>query len=396
MTASEKDDITVDYLAKSLNELRLDKTNGNSSSLKKGKLVVSCKNFPHAHVGRVTEKSPSLLTDCEEVHNCSYVVGDSKMWDATSNKPKLKPEVCDYIKSSNWKSPAIRDSFVGFDLTKGYDEYVPLPRDILNSVDILTEAYERYEKALNKDKTTFISLRHHLIDIIMCPFQNEPVSLIMTVLPDKNILISVDKSKSKPNGIHDVANPHARKICYTGFALEDLLTEPTNSSGVSDHELFYSIVRGSVDNDIDLFFQAEIDSINTTTDTYTEIKSSVHFRMSNTYHRRKLLRMWIQTTLLPKSDLLIGFRNCYSNELEQLKAYKIQDIYNKVSNRSLVNKPGKFYRFNPNIANDWFHYIFKVIRIHLLSMSQETPSKSFKVLIDANLTLSIQPISPST
>ncbi|CAG99136.1 Dxo1p [Kluyveromyces lactis] len=390
----DKDENKVDQLGESLSQLRISTRKNNKPSQKKGSLVLSCKKFPHVSVNYVVDKTPKLLTDCKEVHNCSYIINDATLlWNEASRKPRLRPEVCTYIKDSKWENKAVKDSFIGIDLTKGYDDYVPLDRNVLNSLVILKEAYQRYEKTLNPEKTTFVSLRHHIIDIIMCPFLDEPLSLLMTVQPDKNILISVDKSKDKPNGIHETRNSFNKKICYTGFALEDLLIESPTEGHILEHELYYSIVHGSLNDEIDLLIQAEMDSINTLTDTYTEIKSSVHFKLGNTYHRRKLLRMWIQTNLLPKSDLLIGFRNSYSNELEQLKAYKIQDIYHKINNSSIVGKPGKFYKFNPNVANDWFQHIFQVLKQNLLLLSQESTSTTFKVQIDTNLTLSISPAS---
>lgn len=360
-------------------------------------VVIPCKKFSHAPVNYVLEKSPILLRDSEELYTCSYKVDKSTLWNSLSTKPALRKEICNFIAQNKWDDDISKNRFIGSNLTEGYEDYVPLPQEVLDSVDLLMQAYDKYNEGLDTmNKTTFISLRHHIIDIIMCPFQNETVSLIMTVLPDRNILISVDKSQCKPNGIHQLTDPNIRKICYTGFALENLLIDSSeNENDSQEHELYYSFVRGIINDDVEIFFQAEMDSYNPLTNSYTEIKSSVNFNLNNAYHRKKLLRMWVQTNLLPRSDLLIGFRNPYSNELEQLRPYKIQDIYQKVNNRSILGRPGKFFRYNAVVARDWFHHIFSILKTNLLSLAEPDKLSSFKVQLDPNLNLSITPTTQS-
>lgn len=354
--------------------------------------VFSGKKFPHDPVNKILKNSPPLISGCKEVSSCLVTYQELKreeIWNDSSRKPVLRSQVCDYMSKGRWPSIETKNNFIGANLLLGYEDYVPLPVEALNSVESLLKGFERYNNGLPLKKTTFISLRHHIIDIIMCPFNDEPLSLLMTLLPDGNILVTVDKSHYKANGIHQIKNTHLRKICYTGFSLETLLTKGTKDSADS---LFYSMVHGSLNETIDLFLQAEMDSYNSATEKYTEIKSSVNFNLNSVYHRRKLLRMWIQTNLLPSSDLLIGFRNSYSNELERLQPYTVNDIYKKFNNQSIFSKKSKFYNFNGKVAKDWCDYIFPTLKDAVKSYGTSKDSKVFRLQISRELIVKVIPL----
>lgn len=377
----------VDELGESVALLNISKRESKST-------VVSCRNFRHRAVDFVSKSSPVMLLDCKEVSTCAYRLEDGSealFWDDSSYKPRLKRDISEYIKNKSWLDNATKYKFIGWDLSQGFEKYKPLDVDILNSLRILLPAYEKHKSEISSSekKTTFISLRHHLIDIIMCPFSDEPASLLMTVLPDGNIVVSVDKANARAEGIHQDAHARAKKACYTGFALEDLLLAGEKTG----HELFFSSVHGHVSDDVDMFFEAEMDSFNEVTKTYTEIKSSVNFNLRSIYHRRKLLRMWVQTSLLPASDLLIGFRNSFSNELERLQPYTVDEIFRKFNSREYLSAREGFYAFNGTVAADWFHYIFPQIKTTLHSYTVSATPRTFRVRISQKLQLHVTPIA---
>lgn len=311
-----------------------------------------------------------------------YIVNDE------TYRPVLKKNICSYIDNPS-QIKNIKKSYIGHNLLTGFETYVPLTWDKLNDLDGLLKFIEDWNTNNNSCisgdfEFTIISLRHHFIDLLMVPFQTTGVSLIATY-HNGMILLSEDRASGRKfTGIHS-RNLGIKQICYTGFELENILVE----NYVSDDN-FYSIVEHIWSKNIKVILQCEMDSYNPVKNTYTEIKSSVNFNLKNEVHRRKLLRMWIQTSLIPESDLIIGFRDPYNNQLLSLKNYERVDIYNKLfQTRNNSNGFKRFYDFNGSIAVQWSNFILPKICELIKAQLQGNSTQSFRLKVGANLQISL-------
>lgn len=354
--------------------------------------TVNCKGFVHSNVSHFPSVPCKFFQESREIGTFTRMVSSGKyLFDDKLGLRPLKDDICEYIHNPAKNASKIKTQYLGYDLLNGFEDYIPLSEDELNSMDGILNFIGNWEEKNGKkygleNKFTIVSNRHHLIDLIMCPFSPEEANLIVTYL-DGLLIISSDKSKPKEDSGIRSKDTRVRKLCYTGFELENLVTKgKVDSPGM--HTCFYSIVENKLTEDVSLLLQAEMDSYNPKTDNYVELKCSVNFQLKNSNHRRKLLRMWIQTGLVPRTDLLVGFRDPYYNQLDALKPYTRDEIYKKFSTRNL-NGNRKYYNFNSTIAVQWSHHVIAKITELVDKNLTDEPLQSFKLTLTRDLQLSL-------
>lgn len=347
------------------------------------------KSFVSSSINFLPETARSLFNESKEVavyyNEKVYLSGDDDIV-----YPDLKDDIShisgkSLLDSKQWKLP-----YMGSDLYKGQEKYGPMPQELLDSPIPCFEYIKKWEsKNLDTDygferKFTFISPRHHITEIMMTIFEssdNPSLSLICTHLKGGIIVISEDISNKSctPCGIHS-KNSMTRKICYSGFVFEDLVL--TENSELT--RPFFTIVENKISDSITLLLRCEMDSYNSRTKHYTELKCFSPLKLNIPQHRRKLLKTWIQTGLMPKSDILIGIRDTQTGLLKDLKWFTRNNLYRYFNNPNLPKLKSNF-NFNANISVEWLNYcitsITKLVSTHLDIEKLEQP-QSFKIRFD--------------
>ncbi|SCU93297.1 LAMI_0E13872g1_1 [Lachancea mirantina] len=357
-------------------------------------IYVDCKKFAHVKIQSFPTSPFQFFDKCEEVGTLTKWLKDGTwVLNSTDGWPLLRENVCKFMQDGDKRR--IR-SYIGHDMASGFASYVPLPPGELEDMTGAFEFIKQWEHKNGKRYPddcgmAIVCARHHLISLAMAPFGDEDVNFI-AVAGEGYLFLWPDKQYVKKD--LGIRSPSAtvRKICYAGFELENLLTRSATDLGESR---FYSLVEGRLNENVRFLFKAEMDSCDSK-GRYTEIKSSTSFRRNNLQHRRKLLRIWIQTSLIPETNILVGFRDPQCNQLTALKCYSRLEIYKKFNSNDLpVSR--NHYNFNANISVQWFrHLMHHISKLESLRSKPSEGPKAFKFKLtkDCRLFLRQLPIVP--
>ncbi|QLL34846.1 hypothetical protein HG536_0H02210 [Torulaspora globosa] len=295
------------------------------------------------------------------------------------------------------RDPKAKIPYLGCNLYEDLEKFKPLSASELDSSIGCFKYIQRIEKRkikdFNKDKITIISPRHHVVDLVMALFHDEEVSIICTNLGKGKLLFSEDKSIAQESGLYS-KNPMTRKICYSGFALEDKLT--TSHEGKTGP--FYSIVEGKLNDRITLLLRCEMDAYNPISEVYTELKCFAKLNVQENAHRRKLLKTWIQIGLIPHSDLIIGTRDTQVGQLNDLNWYTKDTLCRKFNNPSIPQND-RYFNFNASIAVEWCYHCIESICELVMSNSGNSIDdpfpqiESFKITIDKLHNISVKKLT---
>ncbi|SCW02297.1 LAFE_0F03334g1_1 [Lachancea fermentati] len=352
---------------------------------------VHCKKFGHVNLTAYPKQAFHFFKESREIGTITHRYDDERyIINDKSGLPRLNSDICEYKKDRNKNK--IR-KYLGHNMTTGFESFEPLPLAVLEDMRGVFLFMERFEakngtKFNQNNKFTIVSARHHLIDLIMCPFSKEDVSLVVTYV-DGYLYFSPDSRRAKKDtGIHSKST-HMRRICYTGFELENLVTQPLAEN---QRSCFFSMIEGKINDNIGVLLKAEMDCHDDFHETYTEIKCSTDFKLNNQHHRRKLLRMWVQTSLVPQTDLLIGFRDPYYNQLSALQSYTRNQLYHKFNNKNM--KVDRMHlNYNANISVQWFHHLIEQLCDLVENNIKDNRQQSFRVMLSKELCLSIEALS---
>lgn len=388
--SSTASSLEVHLLGNKLNSLGLqDSPHGPSKQRRKqqsGKRTVCIpfSKFEHSDLDYFPDDTADFFEGCEEV--ATYQNGYLFMKD--SSKKPLYPclQMFAALIAEN-RGPKNKLPYIGCDLYQGHERYKPLPSSELDSSIACFEYIKKWErrkisKSFNSGKVTVISPRHHVVDLVMALFHDDEVSIICTNIGKGKLIFSGDRSKEERNGLNS-KNSMTRKICYSGFALEDKLT----TSHDERMGPFYSIVEGKINERLSLLLRCEMDAYNPIFNRYTELKCFTKLNVQDTAHRRKLLKTWVQIGLIPDSDLIIGTRDTQVGQLEDLTWYSRGSLYKKFNNPSIARN-NKYLNFNANIAVEWCFHCIESICDLVMKNSLSSPDdpypkhESFKVIVD--------------
>lgn len=351
--------------------------------------------FSHSNMKNIPHEPTELMTDISEV----ALFVDSKLITGTTKKdrsevmPILKSDVSAMTNKSNIEQRDLKKPYLGADLFKDLDIYQLMDASLLDNVGpcmeyIKTLGHQKKESVI-EDEVTFVSPRHHIIDIGMSLFNlysQTDTSLLCAYTRSGYLILQEDSKKSSTadQGVNS-KDPMIRKICKSGFAFEDLVTE-----GEGPKEPVFSIVKGKINSKINLLLRCEIDAYNEEEEIYTELKCYSTLRIANSNHRKKLLRTWLQTGLCPKSNVVMGIRDPSSGILDDIKTYSRSELYHLYNNRSL-RFLDKDFNYNTNIAVQWTHYCLNSINklVHGLRDTDDDNPQGFRIVIDKkhNITL---------
>lgn len=307
------------------------------------------------------------------------------------NLINLEDRISKIAYSSPSKERYYSEPYIGIDLFRGYQNFKSISSKLLNS---LTPCFSYIEDCLengnyNIDKRfVFISVRHNIVNLIMSIFnsnRNESLTLNCNVVNNKYVILG---DASPPNSERNTA---LDRFVYSGYAFEDAMKE---ERGV---DIFFSVVENQLNEDITLLLRCEMDAYNSRTKNYTELKCFGPLKLGNKFHREKLLKTWVQTSVIPKSDILIGIRDNYYGLLQSLHWYSRRTLYKRLSSNDLPQFPKEF-NYNANIAVDWSKYAFCTIAEILGEFMDSTKYKqkgspsqhSFQIKIDSKKNITIK------
>lgn len=266
--------------------------------------------------------------------------------------------------------------FLGADLYLDHQNHKPMTAELLEDI---SPCIQYCNEAPSEKSKIIISPRHHIVDLIMSFFHDDGFSIVCTHFDNGKLLFSFDSSR-KPSRVNknDVM---LKKIMYSGIALERELTHKNSLP-------YFSIVEASVDSDTGILLRCEMDAINELKDTYTELKCFGKLNFNNIHHRRKMLKTWVQISLIPQSDLIVGLRD-QGGILRDLLHFSRKDLYADLSNPSLPRNR-RYGNFNPNIAVAWFHHCIDAIVSSIMKNSKNSREpESFKVDIENRGTIKL-------
>ncbi|SCU85216.1 LAFA_0D14510g1_1 [Lachancea sp. 'fantastica'] len=353
---------------------------------------INCKRFQHVHPSQFSPQPLPFFTDVKELGGLTQKLDEEKfVLDSCEGLAHLKDDVSRFVKDGD---RSCISNYLGHDMLENYETYSPVSPDQLEDMRGVKQFIDhRYSVKKNRSKFTIVCSRHNMIDLIMAPFSDQDVHL-NAINHDSYLYLFPDKqSGDELGGIHS-DDSRIRKICYTGFELEHLVTKAKDPSVSS---AFYSIVCGQIDDGLECLFKAEMDAVEPSSSTYTEIKCSTGLKTNSSYNRRKMLRMWVQTSLIPSTTLLFGLRDPYYNQLASFERYTRTQLYRKFNNSNLKFSPQK-YNYNANISVQWFRHIFKAIqRLVEAHLPPDTPDArlhtSFKLTLTKSLVLKLQKLN---
>ncbi|KOH01190.1 Dxo1p DI49_0546 [Saccharomyces eubayanus] len=358
-------------------------------------------SFLHTSIRSFPTKSPAdIFYESKEV----ALFTDSQLYAATRKDvvPNLKKDISHLYESPLLEARKLKTPYLGHDLFSNIAELVPMTISELDSVAPCISYIEDWR--LNNPgkpfkigkKFTVVTTRHHIVDLTMHPFdrRNKHKSLIATYMGNGFISLSrnpkYDHQISK-EGIYS-GDPNIKKICYSGFELENCLTENTKNSRSSASKCpVFSIVESKLSEDIGLLMRCEMDAFNPVSKTNTELKCFGPLSMQNSNHRKKLLKTWIQTGLLPNSDIMIGLRDSYSGQLLDIQWCSRESLFRKINHPGLpLNK--KEMNYNAKVAVEWCNHCIKstcdLVEANISHYNCDKP-ESFEINIDANGTIII-------
>ncbi|CEP60656.1 Dxo1p LALA0_S01e15940g [Lachancea lanzarotensis] len=349
---------------------------------------INCKSFKHTHPSQMSPQPRSFFTDVEELCGLTQVLDQDKFTlNCRDGLALLKDDVSCFVRDGSRSSVS---NYIGHDMLENYDTFTPVSVDQLEDMRGMQQFIAQRNDKDKKSKLTVVCSRHNMIDLIMAPFSDQDIHL-NAIHYDGYLYLFPDRQAGAGSMGINSEDPRTRKICYTGFELEHLVTkakEPTESSA------FYSIVCGKIDSDLECLFKAEMDALEPVSNTYTEIKCSTGLKTKSSHHRKKLLRMWIQTSLIPSTTLLIGLRDPYYNQLTTFERYTRAQLYRKFNNTNLKFLPQK-YNYNANVSIEWFRHLFKAIqKLVEANLVPDTPEArshtSFKLTVTKTLMLKLR------
>lgn len=293
--------------------------------------------------------------------------------------PYLKETASKIANKSELDSKLFKMEYIGSNLYENYKKYKAMEKEPLHnpiSCFLYIQEWEKMnsgKKYADDKELLIISPRHHLNDLIMAPFEkpSDPeVSVLLTYLGGNRILLSQDFIHEKTEWIDkNRANTQMRKIINSGFALEDLLIEDYKSSilnsqsntyeGVKNINNFFSVVENDPNDSVRILLRSEMDAYNRTTGSYSELKCFAQIKMGNRFHRKKLLKTWVQISQLPSSDVLFGLRDTESGLLYDLKWMSRKDLAEKCNSYKLSMNQNIDY--SPTLAYSWYQHVIRSI-----------------------------------
>ncbi|CAI4056245.1 hypothetical protein N7582_000553 [Saccharomyces uvarum] len=360
-------------------------------------LHTSIRNFP-------TKPPPDIFYESKEV----ALFTDNQLYVAARKDviPNLKEDISHLYESPLLEARKLKTLYLGLDLFANIDELVPMTISELDTIAPCISYIEDWR--LNNSgkpfkigkKFTVVTTRHHIVDLTMHPFdrRNKQKSIIATYMGNGFISLSRNPKydhKASKEGIYS-GDPNIKKICHSGFEFENCLTENTKNSGSSASKCpVFSIVEGKLSEDIGLLMRCEMDAFNPVSKTNTELKCFGPLSMQNSSHRKKLLKTWIQTGLLPNSDIMVGLRDSYSGQLLDIQWYSRDTLFRKFNHPGLpLNK--KEMNYNAKVAVEWCkHCIKSICDLVEANISRYNCNKPepFEINIDANGTIIITKLS---
>lgn len=331
--------------------------------------------FQHSSAFRFPSEPRNLFTKYKEA---SYYYG-GQLHDSISDSIGLKSPG---NKLSHDRSCSNKRDFLGSDLYQGWEDFLPLSPEILDSS---RGCYQWINKWENDNHTSYsqrspfvvISPRHYLVELTMQLFQQSKYSILCTHLGDGKIVLSQVENDKKSHQHTSRNTTMTKKILHSGYALEDLLTRGPR---VED-DPFFAIIEAELDANISLVLRCELDSYNELTETFTELKCYAPLNMHNAYHREKLLKTWIQLAISPRCDLLIGVRNTHMGLLQDLQYFTNKELYRKINDRNLPKSPKRF-NYNADLAVQWCqHCIRSICKLVGENVDRSSP-QCFKLTIE--------------
>lgn len=362
-------------------------------------ICVPYTSFLHTGMHNFSTKSPrDIFHESREV--ALFTNGQAYTILHRNHIPNLKEGVAELYESSFLEARNLKVPYLGHDLFANIDQFVPMTISELDSVSPCITYIENWRLDNHgKDfkigkKFTVVTTRHHIVDLTMHLFnrRNKQTSLIATYLGAGLISFSRNAANDfqmSKEGIYS-SDPNMKKICYSGFEFENWVTEDTKVAGGSRHPIF-SIVESKLSEEIGLLIRCELDAFNPVSETNTELKCFAPLSMHNSNHRRKLLKTWIQTGLLPNSDIVIGLRDSHSGQLLDIQWYS-RDLLCKKFNHPGLPPNKKELNFNAKIAVEWCNHcvqsICKLVEANISDYNSTRP-ESFEISIDTNNTIAI-------
>lgn len=395
----------IDHISSNLNKLKLKKKNGNGKRKYKGKKLsnkpdinsfIPFHTFTHSNKLYLPNHPKELFESIEEVglYKNGTFTDDRSKENKSATMPVLKRNIALLYDRPITECRPLKTKFIGSNLYEDLEKYKTMDDKLLDSTEPCMKYIETEDVSPNEsesDVLTFVSARHHIVDIGMSLFNSSDrgneTSFIVTYLENGLLLFSQDAlNKSFQKGGIYSNDPIFRKICFSGFAFEDLITD-----GEDQKEAAFSIVKAKLDNEINLVLRCEMDAYNPEKDIYSELKCYANLKMNNPQHRKKLFKTWLQTSLCPESDIIIGIRDPSDGILHDILQYTRTSLYRKFNNRNLtpINKD---FNYNANIAVEWTQHCLKAVS-KLVKLNRDKTIKvpqSFKIRIDPYHNISIK------
>ncbi|CCC70824.1 hypothetical protein NCAS_0F03400 [Naumovozyma castellii] len=391
--------------------------------------VQSQKQAPITRVpfGEFSHSSISLFPTCTqpfyESSNQVALYHNHKLYPASQYDiiPHLKNDIAQLPKKSASEARTLKRSYLGSDLYDGFETFVPMSAKDLDSLEPCMSFIKDWErKASTKYKPgrkfNIVSTRHHIVEMTMKLFtgktnnynntkkvQDYVLNVVYTGDETGRLLFTKDWSNtgnSMNEGIYS-KNIILKRICYSGFALEDLMTETTSELEKEGEKLtggekaVFAVVENKLDDDICILLRCELDAFNGAEKKFTELKCFSPLKMSNFSHRRKLLKAWVQTGVLPDSDILIGIRDSSFGELEDVEWYSRDRLRSKINNRNLPESKID-WNFNAQVATQWSqHCIRSICKLVDENLDQKAISnpQGFQIRIDSRRNIRIKCLS---